>query len=51
MKTEWLVTNVTSVGSTDRAERAIFLGFLGIFRPIQAVFVAGEPLFDVGISS
>ena len=24
MKLEWLVTNVTAVGSPDRAERAIF---------------------------
>ena len=32
MKIEWLVANVTSVGSLDRAERAILGGFwLGVF--------------------
>ena len=50
MKIEWLVTDVTAVGSPDRAERAILevifaRRFLG---QIQAVFVVGELLCDVG---
>ena len=40
--------DVTSVGSPDRAERAILGMILGVFWPIQAVFVAREPLCDVG---
>ena len=51
MKTEWLVTDVTSVGSPARVERAIFGVILGVFWPIQAVFVVGEPLCDLGINS
>ena len=48
MKIELLVTNVTAVGSPDRAKRAIFRVMLaGRFWPIQAVFVVGEPLCDV----
>ena len=39
MKIEWLVTDVTSVGSPDRAERDMFRGILGVFWPIQAVFL------------
>ena len=32
MKLEWLVTNVTAVGSPDRAERAIFgVIWMGVF--------------------
>ena len=51
MKTEWLVTDVTPVGSPNRAEDN-FLGFiLDVFRPNQAVFVVGEPLCDVGTPS
>ena len=43
MKIKWLVANVTAVGSPDRVYRANFGGR----GPIQAVFVAGEPLCDV----
>ena len=53
MKLEWLVTNVTAVGSLGRAERAIS-GFdfgLAIFLPIQYIFVVTEPLRDVRTSS
>ena len=49
MKIEWLVTNVTAVGSPDRAKRAILGVILAgdFFCPIQAVFVVKEPLCDV----
>ena len=53
MKIEWLVADVTAVGSIDTAERAI----LGVFMtgrlswPIQVIFVAGEPLCGVGTPS
>ena len=47
MKIEWLVTNVTSVGSPDRAEHAILGAILGIFWPIQATFVVEEPVYDL----
>ena len=52
MKIEWLVTDVTVIGSPDRAERAI-LGVIlaGRFSPIQAVLMAMEPLHDVGTPS
>ena len=43
--------DVTSVGSSDRAECDIFGGDFGDFWPIQATFVVGEPLCDVGIPS
>ena len=49
MKSEWLVANVLSVGSPDRAERDILGVILGVFWPVQATFVGGEPLCDVGI--
>ena len=50
MKIEWLVANVTAVGSPDRAGRAISEVILAgrCFWPIQAVFVAGEPFCDLG---
>ena len=51
MKIEWLVTNETAVGYPDRAERVIFGVILGVFLPIQATFVIGEPLCDVGVPS
>ena len=53
MKKEWLVADVTSVGSPDIAERAILWGDFGwaLFWPIQAVFVVGEPLCDIGTPS
>ena len=44
-------TDVTAVGSPDRAERAILGMILGVFWSIQATFVVGEPLCDVGIPS
>ena len=50
MKTEWLTVDVTSVGSTDRVERDI-LRVLLVFLPVQATFVVGEPLCDLGIPS
>ena len=50
MKIKWLVADVTAVGSPDIEERAIWGRILAErgFWPIQAVFVAGEPLCDVG---
>ena len=43
MKIKWLVTNVTVVGSPDKADYAIFgLSLAGrCFLPIHAVFVIG----------
>ena len=47
MKTEWfLFADVTPVRSPVRAECDILGVNLDIFWPIQAVFVAGEPLCD-----
>ena len=50
MKTEWLVANVSIVGSLDRAERAILGGDCSwaCFWPIQVVFAVAAPLCDVG---
>ena len=48
MKIEGLVTDVTSVGSPDRANRGIFGVILDIFWTMQAAIVAGEPLCDLG---
>ena len=50
MKIEWLVADVTAVGSLDRAERAILGVILTgcVFSPIQVIFVVGEPLCGVG---
>ena len=42
MKIEWLVADVTVVGSPDRAECASLEAILA--GPIQAVFVVVEPL-------
>ena len=52
MKIEWLVANLTAVGSSGRAEHAL-LGviFYGLFLSIQDVSVVAEPLCDVGIPS
>ena len=57
MKIEWLIADETVVGSLDRAERDvgpparakrdIFLVILDVFWPIQATFMAGNPLCDV----
>ena len=51
MKPEWLVTNVAAVESPDRAERAILGVILGVFWPIRANCVIGEPHGDVRIPS
>ena len=51
MKIKWLVANVTSVGSPDRAERYILGIILDVFWPIQDVFVVREPLYDAGPQS
>ena len=50
MKIKWLVTDVTAVGSHDRAERAI-LGMIlaGCFLANLGPFVAWEPLCEVEI--
>ena len=48
IKIDWLVTNVTTVRSPDRAGGAIFGAF---FLPIQAVFVVWELLCDIGTPS
>ena len=49
IKIEWLVTDVTAVGSPGRAERVIFRGGFGwtCFWPIQGIVVVPEPLCDV----
>ena len=53
MKIEWLVTDVTAVGSPARTECAILGGDFGwaCFWPISAVFLVAEPLCDVGTTS
>ena len=49
MKIEWLVTDLTSVRSPDRADCAILGMILGwaLFWPIQAVFLVGEAFCDI----
>ena len=42
-----MVADVTPGGSPDRAERADLIKIFGVFLPIQAVFVIGEPFFGV----
>ena len=55
MKMEWLVADVTAVGSPDRAERdileVILVGRCFGHAPIQAVFVVMGPLCDIGTPS
>ena len=53
VKIEWLVADVTTVGSPDRGERAILRVILAerCFWPIQAVFVIGGRLCGVGTPS
>ena len=48
MKIEWLLTDITPVGSLDRAEHAI-LGVILVrhFWPFQAIFVVREAFCDV----
>ena len=43
--------DITPVRSPVRAKRDIFGTILDVFWPIQAAFVLGEPLCDVGIPS
>ena len=53
METEWLVTDVTAVGSLDRDELAI-LGVIvagRVFGPTQVIFAVTAPLCDVGTPS
>ena len=53
LKTEWLISDVMAVGSPDRTKRAI-LGMIFarcFFWSIQATFVVGEPLCDLGTPS
>ena len=49
LKIDWLVTNVTPVGCPDRGERAKLGMIMRVFWSIQATFVVGEPLCDVGV--
>ena len=51
MKIEWLVTDVTAVGSPDRAGRAILGVILAVFLSTWATLVVGEPFCDLGIPS
>ena len=53
VKIEWLLADVTAVGSLDRAERAILGADFGwaCFWPIQIIFVVGEPFCGVGTPS
>ena len=53
MKIEWLVIDVTAIGSPDRAEPDVLGGDFGFAFswPIQALFIVGEPLCDVGTPS
>ena len=52
MKIEWLVTDVTAVGSPDRAEHDDFGMILGVIWPLQAISVVRKPCCDdVGIIS
>ena len=53
MKLEWLVADVTAIGSSGRAENAILGVMLAVcvFWPIQDIFVVAEPLCDVGTFS
>ena len=44
MKPQRLIANAKPDGSPDRAERAILRVLLGLFCPIQATVVVGEPL-------
>ena len=46
MKTEWLSTNVTAIGSPSRA-KSVFWAILGAFWLIWVAIVAGEPLCDL----
>ena len=43
-----VITNVTTAGSPDSAERDNLRMILEIFWPVQAAIVVGEPLCDLG---
>ena len=50
LKIEWLVTDVTAVGSPDRAECDILGMTLGVLSQlVQAAFLVGGPFCDLGI--
>ena len=51
MKTEALIADVAAVCSPDRAERSILGIVLGVFWPIEDIFVIREQLCDVGVPS
>ena len=51
MKIELLVSNVTAVGSPDKAQRDILGMILDACWRLRAAFADGEPLCDVGIPS
>ena len=54
VKTEWLVADVTAIGSLDRAECATYFGGdcgWACFLQIKVVFVVAAPLCDVGAPS
>ena len=42
IKTDWLVADVTSARSPDRAERDIFGVVFGVFLPVQALLWSGS---------
>ena len=43
---EWLIANVTAVGSPTRSESAVCCVIFDVFWPIWAALVVGEPLCD-----
>ena len=47
MEIEWLIANVTAVGSPTRSESAVFCVSFDVFWPIWATLVVGEPLCDI----
>ena len=49
MKIEWLVTDVTAVGSADRADRENLRIILDVFWPVQAAIAVGEPVCGLEI--
>ena len=50
MKIEELIANATAVGSPALAERDVLEMNLGVFWPVQAAIVVGEPFCDLGIT-
>ena len=52
LKIEWLVANVTPVGSPARAEHDVLgLLLLDVGWPIQAIFLVEKSLCDIAIPS